>query len=393
MHALSSLVAPKTLKQVGAQLIQAAGAARRETASRETPALNSSSAGPSKASLSKLLRTAPFLFADELPRRLCKAPPPWGLLSKDVSQLGAPSNWSKVRRVNRTRDHALLCSRYAERLQHNARNGTRPPLPWNRTCAIVGSGGSLIGSRAGGAIDAHDAVMRFNAAPAGGEWSADVGSRTTLRLFTDKTVGLGAKAHKNPADARAGGEGHLVYCMATWLGKCMHAGAKPQTAGQSKLWLINPVFVRHLRAHLDEHGGRGRLPSAGLVGISFALLAWCVARDPINTRHHAQGDGYGCGVCCVWGCVWACGWGCRWGCVWGCGWGCRWGGGCIRTIPSFSSRIATVTARASRSSASATQATRARLARAATTGSVTGTRRNTLAAKRDTTSGLRNGGW
>ena len=108
--------------------------------------------------------------------------------------------------------------------------------------------------------------MRFNAAPAGGQWAADVGGKTTLRLFTDKTIAVSAKRNE-----RSSGEGLLLYCMATWVGKCVHAGVRAPTAKAAKLWLVNPVFVRHLRSHLDEHGGRGRLPSAGLVGISHAL--------------------------------------------------------------------------------------------------------------------------
>lgn len=40
---------------------------------------------------------------------------------------------------------------------------------------------------------------------------------------------------------------------------------------ESRMGHVNPVFVRHLRAHLDEHQGRGRLPSAGLIGMAMAF--------------------------------------------------------------------------------------------------------------------------
>lgn len=46
------------------------------------------------------------------------------------------------------------------------------------TCAIVGNSGTLLGSKFGQEIDAHDAVMRINYAPIEG-FAADVGTRTT----------------------------------------------------------------------------------------------------------------------------------------------------------------------------------------------------------------------
>ena len=82
---------------------------------------------------------------------------------------------------------------------------------YHRTCAIVGSSGNLRRSRCatrrairraifaaqfsrvrppssrryGWFIDQHEMVMRFNGAPAGGGYAADVGSKTTLSLLAD----------------------------------------------------------------------------------------------------------------------------------------------------------------------------------------------------------------
>lgn len=206
------------------------------------------------ANLWQRLRNVPVLFADEHPRRLCSAKPPWGLLSKDVSQLGAPANWSRLRQANRTREHIHLCQLYAARMLQKGSLGKRPPLPSNHSCAIVGSGGGLRGSSYGQLIDEHKTVMRFNAAPAGGEWAQDVGQRTTLRIYTDKTIAHSARRD----DLHVGADGRLLYCMASWVGKCMHAGVRAPSEGANKLWLINPVFVRHLRSMLDSQGGRGR---------------------------------------------------------------------------------------------------------------------------------------
>lgn len=54
-----------------------------------------------------------------------------------------------------------------------------------RSCAVVGSSGTLRRSGYGPFIDAHEAVIRFNGAPAGGGYGADVGARTTLSVLAD----------------------------------------------------------------------------------------------------------------------------------------------------------------------------------------------------------------
>lgn len=56
----------------------------------------------------------------------------------------------------------------------------------NTSCALVGSGGSLLFARHGAEIDAHDVVMRFNDAPTRG-FEAMVGRRTTHRLISTGT--------------------------------------------------------------------------------------------------------------------------------------------------------------------------------------------------------------
>ena len=54
---------------------------------------------------------------------------------------------------------------------------------WFNTCAVVMSSGYLINSSFGHQIDSHDCVIRFNDAPAGGQYSSDVGNRTTVRIL------------------------------------------------------------------------------------------------------------------------------------------------------------------------------------------------------------------
>lgn len=60
--------------------------------------------------------------------------------------------------------------------------GTAPArAPLWRSCAVVGSSGVLLHARLGDEIDAHDAVLRLNAAPTA-QYARHVGRRTTVRL-------------------------------------------------------------------------------------------------------------------------------------------------------------------------------------------------------------------
>lgn len=51
------------------------------------------------------------------------------------------------------------------------------------TCAVVGNSGALLEHEFGVDVDKHDAVLRLNNAPAGGQWSKHVGSKTTVAVL------------------------------------------------------------------------------------------------------------------------------------------------------------------------------------------------------------------
>jgi hypothetical protein len=293
-------------------------AAASTTSSAAEPAFRPQLSALAHLLLPPDLVRAPLLITAEEPQRLCAhngvpSKPPWGLAG-DHSQLGSNANFTKLRGDARKEAFLQLCERFARRLQQRAKTSLAErwlpsPIPFGASCAVVGSGGSLARSGSGAAIDAHDVVMRFNLAPAGGALGMHVGERTTLRILTDKSyqgflrggaaqivnrsvlagggvgVGGGGGGGGSGGGGSGGGRGArgrgqakavggrtsepaatlLLYCMAQgWVGKCMH---------EQRLDHVNPVFVRGLRAHLDEHQGRSRLPSAGLLGMAMALTS------------------------------------------------------------------------------------------------------------------------
>ena len=66
------------------------------------------------------------------------------------------------------------------------RNASQPLQCRFRTCAVVGSSGGLRGARFGRYIDAHEAVLRINAAPTTNQFDAAVGARTTWRVHNSE---------------------------------------------------------------------------------------------------------------------------------------------------------------------------------------------------------------
>lgn len=56
------------------------------------------------------------------------------------------------------------------------------------SCALVTSSGHLTGGGRGTEIDGAECVIRMNDAPAGGGYSRDVGSRTSLRVVAHSSM-------------------------------------------------------------------------------------------------------------------------------------------------------------------------------------------------------------
>nr|XP_032627912.1 CMP-N-acetylneuraminate-beta-galactosamide-alpha-2,3-sialyltransferase 4 isoform X5 [Chelonoidis abingdonii] len=66
-----------------------------------------------------------------------------------------------------------------------------------RRCAVVGNGHRLRNSSMGEAINKYDVVIRLNNAPVHG-YEADVGSKTTMRLFYPESAHFDPRRENNP---------------------------------------------------------------------------------------------------------------------------------------------------------------------------------------------------
>ena len=140
------------------------------------------------------LRPIPAFLANENASALCELEPPGGLVS------------------SRNRSE---CLEFASRLRANS---SEPNQTHFSTCAVVGSGGGLAGSRLGASIDRHEAVFRLNLASVNG-WTADVGRRTTFRVATHwpwRVLVFGGSSKS----LMAHGVTALLYCHNPWVGKC-----------------------------------------------------------------------------------------------------------------------------------------------------------------------------
>ena len=130
------------------------------------------------------------------------------------------------------------------------------------TCAVVGSSGKLKRAQLGEAIDAHDAVIRFNGAPSRGH-TKYAGSKTTLRIQ------------------------NIVYCgYSEYPGeRCIHYSANLGPRHQCKHWrrcrkvqlskpgklYVTGYWKAARRPPLRDPGKRDAKLSAGFYGVLLAL--------------------------------------------------------------------------------------------------------------------------
>jgi hypothetical protein len=179
---------------------------------------------------------APLFMAAERPRKLSVEKAPFGLLmgGKTEQQM-----LSRIRQYQRNTSLPLRC--------HYA------------TCAVVGSSGSLRGGRLGAQIDAHDAVIRINAAPVHGYEDA-VGRRTTWRVHNSE----------KPFMMAASGlpELQVAICHMAWIGSCQHQAFSGAYLGT--LAYVNPRFYSQIFDLIGRPKDK-QTPSTGLLAIALAL--------------------------------------------------------------------------------------------------------------------------
>ena len=180
--------------------------------------------------------SAPLFMASERPAELAERKAPYGL------QMGGKSRQEMLRSIRRYQ-----------------RNTSLPARCRYESCAVVGSSGNLRRAGLGARIDAHDAVIRINAAPTSGH-ERDVGARTTLRVHNSEKpfflASLGVP------------ELQLVICHMGWIGSCQHQAFDGTLT--SRIAYINPIFYEQLWALLGRPRGK-QTPSTGLLGIALAL--------------------------------------------------------------------------------------------------------------------------
>lgn len=180
--------------------------------------------------------SAPLFIASESARKLAAAKAPYGLMMGGQTEAQMTA---KIRKYRRNSSLPLTCQ-FA-------------------TCAVVGSSGALRNANFGAAIDAHDAVIRINAAPTR-RFEVAVGARTTWRVHNSEKPYMMA--------ARGLPELQVSICHMSWIGSCQHqafSGAFADT-----LAYVNPRFYSQLFSLLGRPRDK-QSPSTGLLAIALAL--------------------------------------------------------------------------------------------------------------------------
>ena len=172
-------------------------------------------------------------------------------------------------------------------------------------CAIVGSGGSLLGSGCGAQIDAHDAIFRANVPLMNDEYAPDVGRRTDFMILNDMIArnlgnwnavndphdpnhrpinleGMGVVSlaeNKNHIQDVVGHEHELIskHHMNSVL------GAKSSFSSAVDSWLRN--------VHYGSGGRNMNEPSKGMRTLALALTT-CDEIDIYGFSHELPGQPY-----------------------------------------------------------------------------------------------------
>eukprot|EP00271_Cylindrocystis_brebissonii_P007632 TRINITY_DN211_c1_g1_i1.p1 TRINITY_DN211_c1_g1~~TRINITY_DN211_c1_g1_i1.p1 ORF type:complete len:1174 (-),score=270.23 TRINITY_DN211_c1_g1_i1:934-4071(-) len=122
------------------------------------------------------------------------------------------------------------------------------------TCAVVGSSGSLLMQELGEEIDAHEMVIRFNAAPTYG-YETQVGRKTTIRI-----------SHPEFAGFKEGSEMVLFH---VWLRDTK--AEMLRLLKFKRMFSRDPLLILELGFLTAVYNALGFIPSIGYYGWAFAL--------------------------------------------------------------------------------------------------------------------------
>lgn len=150
----------------------------------------------------------------------------------------------------------------------------------NVSCAVVGASGGLRNARHGAEIDAHDLVLRVNAAPIRG-FMAIVGRRTTASVINMDTFSSDRQyvtARRGGAPRDYGGAPRLVSCHVPFDGRCTDARLAQlfSNASVGTAFLLSKDVARGARARFG--GVRQRSPTTGMLAIEAALRLCATVR-------------------------------------------------------------------------------------------------------------------
>ena len=143
-------------------------------------------------------------------------------------------------------------------------------------CAVVGSSGLLRRAPQGAAIDAHDAVIRMNAAPTRG-WEAAAGARTTARFVNAPQGSAWADRVQETSELPPQvGDGELLMLMGHLDDWATVAPARVRVAKLEKRFrkeCVLPFFSEYERDEHKRAHGNSLTPTFGFEAIVHALYA------------------------------------------------------------------------------------------------------------------------
>ncbi|KAK1803703.1 hypothetical protein P4O66_021110 [Electrophorus voltai] len=162
------------------------------------------------------------------------------------------------------------------RIQPTGTSGSQSLTLRCGTCAVVSSSGHMRGSGCGSKIDAHECVIRMNAAPTQG-FEADVGNRTSVRMVSHTSVPHLLRGERlffgHDADTRyvvwgpernmrQDGKGQVFNALAALARR--HPPAHLYAVSREKVLYCDRVF--------QEETGKDRMKSGAFLSTGFFTL-------------------------------------------------------------------------------------------------------------------------